>query len=59
MGKKQKKAQGSDRISQGDWVGHFAGMHQETGTTFGPPNFPVNTVMNWTQKSLLKRYTWP
>jgi len=44
MGKKQKKAQRSDRISQGNWVGHFTGIHQETGTTFGPPNFPVNTV---------------
>jgi len=44
MGKKQKKAQRSDKISQGDWVGHFAGIHQQTGTTFGLPNFPVNTV---------------
>ena len=33
-----------DKISQGDWVGHFAGIHQETGITVGSPNSPVNTV---------------
>ena len=43
LGKKQKKTQIPDKISQGDWVRYFR-LHQEMGTKHGSPNFPVHMV---------------
>ena len=44
LGKKQKKTLISDKISQGDWVRHFVGIHQETETYHESPSFLVNMV---------------
>ena len=44
LGKKQKKTLISNKISQEDWVRHFAGIHQETVTSHESPSFAVNMV---------------
>ena len=44
LGKKTEKTLISDKISQGDWVRHFVGIHQETETNHESPSFLVNMV---------------